>query len=472
MNIVQRSLNLLFPPLKEITLPSNSENILDHIRDRVVTRVLRLCVLLGFGAVLVGSVAAWEQQDWHTLILGNLAYLVVLFITINQRLPHKARSVALIVVAFLFLFGQMFNQLTEFTLVTLFAFVVMTTLLLGPRGGQLAFVLSLATMLLMNWRFSTGQAQFSISMAPFNEPLPTILVLYTDWAFFVGLFLFSIWLYFDGFMIAWSREKKATALLAEERDRLAMAFAREQALLEQLTQAHQREIELSRMKSQIITTVSHEFRTPLTVVNNSVELLTNYGDRFDEAKRQEIQQRINESVYFLTELLEDASLVNKAHVQGFVAEMALLPLNGLARRLKKELLQETNDPPNVVFVYDREDETAVCLDYDLLCRATFNLLHNALKYSPPEAKITVEITRTDALRVSVTDAGIGIDPNDAQHIWELFYRGRNTLEKRGMGLGLYLVKQLIQAMDGTVTAVSPGLNQGSTFTIQIPPKPC
>ncbi len=471
-SILIRLRNLFYPPLPEFALQTDTANVLEYIRERVVTILLRLCVLFGFLSVSVGTISLWIKQDWAGILIGNIAFICIIFLAVNRKIHHRLRSAAFVSVAFAFLFLNLAKGLTEFSLVPLFAFVVMTTLLMGRRGGVFAFVISIFTLLFINWRLSTGELPYERTVATFSDPLFSLLSLYTDWLFFVGIFFFTTWIYFDGFNIAWEREQRATRLLAEERDRLAEAFTREQALLEQLSQTHQREIELSRLKSQIITTVSHEFRTPLTVINNSVELLTRYGDNLSMAKREEIQKRIENSVYALTDLLQDASLVNKAYSQGFKANMALLPFNGLSQRLKKDLLQATNEPHNVVFEFDGQDDTAVCLDYDFLYQAVFSLLTNALKYSPPEETIHMTLVQQGNLTVSVRDQGIGFAPEDTPRMWEPFFRGRNVADKQGLGLGLYLAKRLILAMDGTVTAVSPGVDQGSTFTIQIPPRPC
>lgn len=466
--IMLRVKNLFFPPLQHLPLQNATEDILKQIQERVVTVFLRLCVLFGLLSVSVGTIASWHKQDWRSILTGNLSFLGILLLAVLPNLSSKIRTTTLIILAYAYLFFTLMAGVHEFMFVPLFAFVVMTTLLLGWREGGIAFLISLLTILIVHWQIVSGNIPVSLSLSSFAAPLSTILVPYTDWIFFAGIFIFTIWIYFDGFAIAWQREKKATTLLAEERDRLAKAFAREQALLEQLTQAHQREIELSRMKSQIITTVSHEFRTPLTVIGNSVELLTRYADSFDAKKQEAIHRRIDDSIYYLTELLQDASLVNTAHSQGFQANWVSIPFNGLGQRLKKDLLQETNEPTNVVIQFDKGDDTAVSLDYDFLYRAIFNFLNNALKYSPETSSIQVDMQRSDQLTVSVSDSGIGIAPDELQKIWELFYRGRNAADRRGLGLGLHLTKRLIQAMDGTVTAVSPGVNQGSTFTIHIP----
>ena len=461
-------LRFLLPPLKEFSPTAATGDILAYVRERVVILLIRACIMLGFPAVLIGSIAAWQSQNWFSIIIGNIAYFTVVLMGLNKRVHYRTQSYALVGVAYLYLFGHLYTELSVFTLVPLFSFVVMTTLLLGRRGGLTALLISLFSILIMNVRFNAGATEPTAGLEPFSSSFWQIAAIYVDWSFYTGIFLLVIWYFFDGFAIAWKRETEALSLLAAERNRLTEAFAREQKLLEELNQAHEREIELSRMKSQIITTVSHEFRTPLTVISNSVELLTRFADSFDEAKQQTIHKRIDDSIDYLTELLRDASLVNKAYSQGFQANIDSIPFNALSQRLKKDLLHKTHDPQNVSFEYDEADDTAVCLDYDFTYRSIHIFLTNALQYSPKASPITVKLQHNDQLTISVTDAGIGITPEETGQIWELFYRADNALDKQGMGLGLYLAKRLAQAMDGTVTAVSPGLNQGSTFTLYIP----
>jgi signal transduction histidine kinase len=452
----------------EFSLNTDSDQILNAIRERIVTVLLRLCAAFGLIAVSVGTWAFWQQQDWAGILIGNLSFWGVLYLAIRRQIDYRIRSGALVVIAFLYLFLSLLQGINEFSFVVLFSFVVMTTLLLGRRGGILAFIMSVLTLLFTNWATTIGVIQFMPYLTNLSAPFSSVLVVYTDWLFYTGIFFFTIWTYFDGFRIAWEREQAATTLLAEERDRLKQVVTREQALLAELGQAHQREIELSRMKSQIITTVSHEFRTPLTVISNSVELLTRYADKFDLNKKEAIHKRIDESIEYLTELLQDASLANQAHAQGFQVNLISMPFNGLAQRLKKELLQECHDPSNVTFQYDESLETAVCLDYDFVHRAVFIFLSNALKYSSETSPIEVFLQLDAQLTISICDNGIGIAAEDLPQIWELFHRGSNINEKPGMGLGLYLAKRLVQAMNGSVTAVSPGTNQGSTFSLQIP----
>ena len=139
--------------------------------------------------------------------------------------------------------------------------------------------------------------------------------------------------------------------LQEENERLETRVAeRTQALEESLTREHElterlkkvlaKEAELSRLKSQIITTVSHEFRSPLTVIQTSTELLIKHFQRYSPEKRQQIYQRIHDSIFYLTDLLQDMSLVDTSNRDVLRAKLTSMPFNTLCQDLSTVLMDE------------------------------------------------------------------------------------------------------------------------------------
>lgn len=157
-SVAQHLKALLFPPLQEFSFQTNSDAFLDYLRERVITALLRLCVLFGSISVLVGCIAAWQKQDWRAIILGNLAFAGVLFLTLRRGIHYKVRGTFLIIFAYLYVFFSLSTELNEFSYVPLFAFVVMTTLLTGRWGGVIAIFVSLGTLLWVNWRLNSSQA--------------------------------------------------------------------------------------------------------------------------------------------------------------------------------------------------------------------------------------------------------------------------------------------------------------------------
>ena len=115
---------------------------------------------------------------------------------------------------------------------------------------------------------------------------------------------------------------------------------------------------------------------------------------------------------------------------------------------------------------------SVAIDYRKLKQTIFNLLTNALKYTPTHEPIDISLQlEKSQIIVVVEDKGIGIPKAEIDRIWELFYRADNVQSHRGMGLGLYIVKKLVHAMSGTITVHSNGVGQGTRFTLGIPANP-
>ncbi|MCB0035181.1 MAG: ATP-binding protein, partial [Anaerolineales bacterium] len=257
----------------------------------------------------------------------------------------------------------------------------------------------------------------------------------------------------------------------ERTQELQSALDRERLLKQELAHALTQEAELSSLKSQIITTVSHEFRTPLTVINTSTNLLYKRFERLSEEKRQELFERVHQSIFYLSDLLQDISLVNIMQNEQVTPSYNDYTFSSLCQHLSSQLAYELGHPPNLVFSYDENLNALIELDFELLKQIVFDLLSNAIKYSEPTEPIEIAFKIDDqCFKISVEDQGIGIPKEELQKIFELFYRGSNVSTRRGMGLGLYIVKHLTDSLQGQVHVASAGDGQGSRFTVQIPLK--
>ena len=273
--------------------------------------------------------------------------------------------------------------------------------------------------------------------------------------------------------------EREAQLLQDENDRLEKrvvertqaleeSLAREHDLAKRLKKALAKEAELSRLKSQIITTVSHEFRSPLTVIQTSTELLIKHFQRYSPEKRQQIYQRIHDSIFYLTDLLQDMSLVDTTNRDVLRVRLETMPFNALCQKLSMALFEEAGSPDNLHFHFDT-DETPVSIDYRKLRQTIFNLITNALKYTPMHEPIDIllQLEQSEII-IKMEDKGVGIPAAEIERIWELFYRAANVQGHRGMGLGLYIVKKLVKVMDGTISVHSDGNGHGSQFTLTIP----
>jgi len=238
-------------------------------------------------------------------------------------------------------------------------------------------------------------------------------------------------------------------------------------LEETLQKALERETELSELKSHFISTVSHEFRTPLAIILNSGEIMKHYSDRLDKTRQAELIDRIETQVRRMTNLLEDVLTINQAErgKLGFASEV--LDLAAFCQTLVDEVLHTTKTPIHLDFSTSG-DCGAVSADKKLLRLILTNLISNAVKYSPVDTSIKVALHCSQTNIVfQVEDTGIGIPQDAHANIFEPFYRAGNVQTIAGTGLGLAIVKQSVEQHQGRLTFESE-IGKGTRFTVTLP----
>ena len=247
---------------------------------------------------------------------------------------------------------------------------------------------------------------------------------------------------------------------------LQAALMREQELSRQLEMALLHESELQQLKSQIIHTASHEFRTPLAILDLSAGLLFKQYEQLAPDKRLKYWQRVQEQILYLKDMLQDIFTVNSA--TDVAPHYTTAPFADFAQRLHDALVDAIAQKQLVHFTFAASTQP-VTTDFDLVKRILFNLTVNAIKFSDAAAPVLIRCTHTDdALLIQVTDQGIGIPQAEIERIFDLFYRASNVDTRRGIGLGLSVVQKIVRVLQGSVRPESPGVNQGSTFSITLP----
>jgi len=253
---------------------------------------------------------------------------------------------------------------------------------------------------------------------------------------------------------------------------LEESLVREQHLAGKLAQALALETELGELQSRIITVVTHEFRTPLSIINSSSELLQQYYDRLPPDRRDAAHLRIREAVFYLNDLLKDVTLVEQTQRERIRPSYRTLPFNHLSQQLSERILREVNRPHRVIFQFVATLQTPIQTDLDLLQQIGANLVSNALKYSNDDTQVQVRLWHDERqLVLEVQDQGIGIPPQEQSRVFELFFRASNVDERRGLGLGLFIVQAISGMLQGEVKVISQGVNQGTTFQVYLPMAP-
>ncbi len=236
---------------------------------------------------------------------------------------------------------------------------------------------------------------------------------------------------------------------------------------DQLQKALIKEKELGDLKTKFLSLVSHEFKTPLSAILTSATLVGKYTTADQQAKRDKHLMSIRSEVQHLTGILNDFLSVERLeqgkevyHLTEFYLSKVINEVVYSANMLLKSG-QKIEYPPNI-------EEVRVCQDEKILALTLTNLLHNAIKYSPENTAIKLEvILANDHFKLKVIDQGFGIPEADQKHIFERYFRAENVLTTQGTGIGLNIVKTHIENLGGSIFFEST-VGKGSIFTAVFP----
>lgn len=265
------------------------------------------------------------------------------------------------------------------------------------------------------------------------------------------------------------RQNDALIITVSQRtEELETALKREHHLAFQLKNALAKEAELSQLKSRVIDVISHEFRTPLTIINSSSELLEEFGDQLSPEKQAAYRRRIKDSIFRLKSLLDDVTLMNRSTNRRLEINIRPFLGNELGETLQ-ELLSEQVEDGRLQFTLLDESSIPFQTDDTLVCRILDAVLSNSLKFSPPDSVVEVTLLQRNAyFRAIVEDQGIGILPEDQPHVFDLLYRGQNAESTPGLGIGLQIAAQITETLNGRISITSPGENAGARVVLTIP----
>lgn len=240
-----------------------------------------------------------------------------------------------------------------------------------------------------------------------------------------------------------------------------------QKLNSETREALLKEKEINELKSRIITVISHEYRTPLTTILSSTEILEHYSHKLSQEKRITHLQRIVQATNHLTELVGDMLDISQAEAGTLEFNPAPLEVESLCRQLVEELQQSDASEHSIAFV--RLGDCSSCVaDAKLLRQILTNLLSNAIKYSPKNSTINLELQCQRGTTVfQVRDEGMGIPESDRVRLFLPFERGNNVGTISGTGLGLAITKKLVDLHGGEIT-VDSAVGVGTTFTVTLP----
>lgn len=241
---------------------------------------------------------------------------------------------------------------------------------------------------------------------------------------------------------------------------------------ENVEKALEREKELNELKSGFVSMVSHQFRTPLSVIYSNLELLNFRIAKIEDEKKSEIdliKNRIHNEVNRMTELMNNILIYGAFESNNLKIDLKEFHLNTFVENLIETYFFNEIDGRKIIF--ERDDyQPYIESDEGLLTHVLNNLISNSFKYSIGSSNPIIRITYLEkSFKIEVIDFGIGIPENEIKHMFQSFFRGSNTSTIKGSGLGLIIAKQFTELLNGTIWITSKE-NEFTTVTLEFPYK--
>lgn len=261
--------------------------------------------------------------------------------------------------------------------------------------------------------------------------------------------------------------KQRTEELDAANSMLKLEMDKEKQVELLLEEALEKERELNALKSHFISTTSHEFRTPLTAILSSMQLIQRYRTKWSDDQIEEQFTKVKNAVFNLTNLLDDILTLSHEDSGRIIFNPKEIDLYQFCIEVLEEIkhLQLSTHKFNYEFTSANRN---FVLDPKLVRFIMVNLVSNAFKYSPAGGRVKLIISSSPSnIEIIVQDEGIGIPPGDLENLFNPFFRAGNTGEIEGTGLGLSIVKRSVELHNGTIKCDSRP-NFGTKFAVILP----
>ncbi|MBH8564890.1 PAS domain-containing sensor histidine kinase [Nostoc sp. CENA67] len=234
----------------------------------------------------------------------------------------------------------------------------------------------------------------------------------------------------------------------------------------ELRQALEQAQEYRELRANFVSVLCHQFRTPLNVISFSNSLLQRQGDEWRKEKTRPLLEHIQTAIEKLSQMLDDVILFAKAETAKLNLEIEPLDLLRFCNEIVVQI--QMSHSQNSINFLSQGSCLTTCIDQRLLEPILKNLLDNAVKYSPVGSAVDLELfCEEEKVIFQVTDRGVGIPVVDKERIFEPFYRGKNSKNLPGTGLGLSVVKTLVDLHRGQINLESE-VGTGTKFTVALP----
>ncbi len=225
------------------------------------------------------------------------------------------------------------------------------------------------------------------------------------------------------------------------------------------------ERELGQLKTRFISLASHEFRTPLSGILTSATLIKKYSDKNNNGVNKHVAT-IESMVKHLSNILEDFLSLERLDTGNVQYKFSTFDINELLLEIIQKATSITKEGQRINYPICKTCPK-IYQDKKIIEIIITNILFNAIKYSPKNSVINIDLIANEHINIDISDSGIGIPIKDQKHVFKRFYRGSNTTNIQGTGIGLNIVKANIESLGGNISFVSKE-KEGTTFSLKIP----
>ena len=218
---------------------------------------------------------------------------------------------------------------------------------------------------------------------------------------------------------------------------------------------------------QFVSMASHEFRTPLAAISFAAGFIKKYWNKIDDPGRKHKLLKIETQVKHMTSLLDDVLIYGRTEGGKIKFAPKKTDIINFLKLLIDEVQNVSNSGHEIKFDFDQEI-SYIMIDEKIARNIFINLLTNAIKFSSNADYIDLKLRSSDSeINIEITDKGIGINPEELEHIFSPFHRGKNVRTIQGTGLGLAIVKESVDLMKGRIKVESK-IAEGTKFKLSFP----
>ena len=260
--------------------------------------------------------------------------------------------------------------------------------------------------------------------------------------------------------------RERTGILTETIKKLEVEAGEKEIAEDELKISLKNAEKVTKMKTEFVNNVSHEFRTPLTIIRSSAQLLEVYDDKLDKDAKKNYLDRIINTVDFLTDLIQNVIHIGRDDDTSDPLLIETFKLEMFTRNIFDEILSSLNEKRQLKIVCTPDDLT-IKIHKKNLWLIIYNLLSNAIKFSDDDSVIEVDYRiDNDKLLANIKDYGVGIPDSDLEKSFNMFFRGENVGAVSGTGLGLAVVRQIVDNLKGKINIESK-LGEGTKVTLAL-----